>query len=164
MPGNEEGRIGERQEGAGEPGAGAAEQHRQHADPQHRIAERVRRGVVVADRAQHQAGTGAVEEQPDGDDERHREVNERILAEQDAADEWDVGQIRQVEMRRRHDLLADKAGADQAGKTDAENGQRQAGRHLVDRKAERQNAENPPPAPHRPGCRTSAPTKVEPDR
>ena len=46
-------------------------------------------------------------------------------------------------MRRRHDLLADKAGADQAGKTDAEDGQRQSGRHLVDRKPERQNAEDP---------------------
>ena len=62
--GNEERRIGERQKRAAEPGAGAAEQHRQHADPQHRIAERMRRGVVVADRAQHQAGAGAIEKQP----------------------------------------------------------------------------------------------------
>ena len=54
-----------------------------------------------------------------------------------------AGQNRKIEMRRRHNLLADKAGADQARKTDAEDGQRQSGRDLVDRKSERQNAENP---------------------
>ena len=44
-------------------------------------------------------------------------------------------------MRRRRDPLADEAGADQAGEADAEDGQRQAGRDLVDREPERQQRE-----------------------
>ena len=58
---DEERRIGERQIGAGESRAGAAEQHREETDAQHRIAERMRRNVVVADGPQDQSGAGAVE-------------------------------------------------------------------------------------------------------
>ena len=47
----------------------------------------MRREVVVADGAQDQAGAGAVEEPPDADDQREREIDEGVLAEQDAADE-----------------------------------------------------------------------------
>ena len=92
--------------------------------------------MIVADCAQDEAGTGPVQEQPDTNDERHRKVNERVLAEQDAADARDRSN-RKIDMRRRHDLLADEAGADQAGETDTEDGQRQSGRDLVDSKSER---------------------------
>ena len=71
-------------------GAGAAEQHRQGADLEDRIAECMGRGVIVADRAQHKAGPGAIEEPPDGDGQREREIDEGILPEQDAANERKV--------------------------------------------------------------------------
>jgi hypothetical protein len=70
--------------------------------------------VIVADRPQHQARAGPVEEQPDSDDERDRDINEGIVTEEDAADERQIGQDRQVEVPGRYDLLADKAGADQS--------------------------------------------------
>ena len=40
-----------------------------------------------------------------------------------------------MQMRRRRDLFADEAGADQAGQSDAEDGERQAGGNLVDGQA-----------------------------
>ena len=73
---------------------------------------------------------------------RDREIDEGVFAEQDSADHGQIGEDRQMEMRRRHDLLADKARADQSGKADAEDGQRKAGRDLVDRKAEREDGED----------------------
>ena len=45
-------------------------------------------------------------------------------------------------MRRRRYPLADKTGADQAGQADAEDGQRQTGGDLIDRKAERHQREH----------------------
>ena len=45
-------------------------------------------------------------------------------------------------MRRRRDPLADKTGADQAGQADAEDGEREAGGDLIDRKPERHQREN----------------------
>ena len=74
--------------------------------------------------------------------ERDREIDESVLAEQDLPDHRQIGQDRQMELRRRHDLVADKARADQSRKADAENRQRKAGRDLVDRKAEREDGEN----------------------
>ncbi len=85
----------------------------------------MRRNVIVADRPQHQPGTGAVEKQPDADDQRQRQIDEAVLAEQDPPDQRNIGQAGDVEMRRRRDALADEAGADQAGQPDAEDGQRQ---------------------------------------
>jgi hypothetical protein len=73
MPFHEERRVGERQIGAGEPGAGAAEHHRIVADAQHGIAERMRRDVVVAGGAQDQPGAGAIQEVPDADDQQRSE-------------------------------------------------------------------------------------------
>ena len=72
-----------------------------------------------------------------------------------------LGQHRQVELRRRHDSLADEARTDQAGQADAENGQREPGRHLVDREPKRQHGEiidisMPAATPH------TAPISVEP--
>ena len=93
---NEERRIGERQIRAGKACAGAAEHHREHPDAEHRIAERMRRGVVVADGAQDQSGSRPVQEPPDADDQREREIDEGVLAEQDAADERDIGQARDI--------------------------------------------------------------------
>ena len=48
-------RVDERQVAAGQPGAGAAEHHGEIADADDVDAERMRRAVVVADRAQRQA-------------------------------------------------------------------------------------------------------------
>ena len=45
-------------------------------------------------------------------------------------------------MWSRGDPLADEAGADQAGQADAENGQRQAGRDLVDGEPQRHHRED----------------------
>ncbi len=53
-----------------------------------------------------------------------------------------VGQERQMKVRGGHDLLADEAGADQARKPDAEDGQRQACCDLIDGESEGQNAED----------------------
>ncbi len=141
-PRNEEWRIGERQVGAAEARTGATEQHRQRPDRQHGIAERVGRGVVVADRAQHQPRACAIEEPPDRRDERERQIDEGILSKQDPADQRQVGQQRDEEMRRRRDLLADEARADQSGQTDAEDGERETGGHLVDCEAEGQQREH----------------------
>ena len=102
----------------------------------------MRGGVVVAGRAQDQAGPRPVEEEPDADDQRQREVDEGVLAEQDAPDQRDIGEAGNIQMRRRRNLLADEAGADQAGKADAENGQREAGGDLVDRKPQRHQRED----------------------
>ncbi len=88
-------------------------------------------------------------------DQSDREIDEAVLAEQDVADERQVGQQRNVEVRGRHDLLADEAGADQPGETDAENGERQTRRHLVDREAERERREDAATAPRRRRCRTA---------
>ena len=49
----------------------------------------------------------------------------------------DIGEAGDVKMRRRRDLLADEAGADQARQPDAQNGQCQTGRDLVDREPQR---------------------------
>ena len=111
------------------------------AGEQHRIAERVRRGVVVADGAQDKAGAASVEKPPDRDDQQDRHINEAILPKQDAANERQIGQARDIELRCRADALADKARADQAGETDAEDGQCKPGRDLIDRQAERQRGE-----------------------
>ena len=51
-------RVDQRQVAAGEPGAGAAEQHRQEADADHAVAERMGRDVVVADGAEDRARRG----------------------------------------------------------------------------------------------------------
>ena len=76
------------------------------------------------------------------DDQRDREIDESILTEHDSADHGQIGEDRQIQLRRRHDLLADKARADQARQTDAENRERQAGGDLVDRESEREDGEN----------------------
>ena len=129
---------------------------------QHRIAERVGRDVIVADRPQDEPGAGAIEEPPDADDQREREIDEGVLAEQDAADQRNVGQDRDVKMRRRRDALADEAGADQAGQADAENRQREPGGHLVDREAQRQQREDQRTAARPATMPHSAPTMIEP--
>jgi hypothetical protein len=74
----------------------------------------MRRNVIVADGPQNQSGPRPVQKQPDADDQRQRQINEGVLAEQDAPDQRNIGQEGKVEMRRRGDPLADEAGADQA--------------------------------------------------
>src|SRR5436305_1640489 len=106
--------------------ARAAEQYREGANAQHRIAERMRRSVIVADRAQDQAGARAIEKAPDADDQRDGEVDEGVLAEDHFADQRNVCDVRDVKMRCAVDLLSHIAGADQPGQPDAENGERQA--------------------------------------
>ena len=98
--------------------------------------------MIIADGAHFETAAGAIEEHPNRDDKGDGNINERIFAEQNTADYGQTGQHRQVEMRCRHDLLADKTCSDQSGKADAENSQRQAGRDLIDRKAEREDAED----------------------
>ncbi|MGY4416133.1 hypothetical protein ACVWW4_007869 [Bradyrhizobium sp. LB7.1] len=102
----------------------------------------MRGDVVVAAGAQDQPRSRAVQEPPDADDQRQREIDEGVLAEQHATDQRDVGQTGDVEMRCRRDALADEASADQAGQTDAEDGQCETRRNLVDRKPERHQRED----------------------
>jgi hypothetical protein len=59
----------------------------------------------------------------------------------ETADAGDSGEHRQIKVRRRHDSFADELRADQPGKADAENRQRQSGCHLIDGETKRQNAE-----------------------
>ena len=102
----------------------------------------MRGSVVVAGGPQDQAGPRPVKEEPDADDQRQREVHEGVLAEQNTPDQRDIGEARNIQMRRQRNLFADEAGADQAGKADAENGQREAGGDLVDRKPQRHQRED----------------------
>ena len=100
------------------------------------------RGVVVADRAQHQPLLGAVEEVPEADDQRDREVDEGVLAEDHAPEQRNVGDVRNIEMRGAVDLLSDVARTDQPREADAEDGQRETGRDLIGCKPERQRRED----------------------
>ena len=55
----------------------------------------MRRKVVVAGGAQDQSGSRPVQEEPDADDQCEREIDEAVLAEQDASDQRDIGQARE---------------------------------------------------------------------
>ena len=98
---NEERCIGQRQIGSGKARAGAAEHHREQSYLEHRISQRVCRNVIVADRPQHQSCPRPVKKQPDADEQRQREINESVLAEQDASYQRNIGEARDVKMRRR---------------------------------------------------------------
>ena len=69
-------------------------------------------------------------------------VDEGVLAEENTADQRDVGKAGNAQLRSRRDFLADEAGADQAGKADTQNSQREAGGDLVDRQPQRHQRED----------------------
>ena len=75
-------------------------------------------------------------------DQQDREVDEGVLAEQDLSDQRDVGEDRDVKMRRLLDPLADEVRADQSRQADTEDRQREAGRDLVDREPQREQRED----------------------
>ena len=60
------------------------------------------------------------------------------------------------------DALADEAGADQAREADAEDGQRETGRDLVDGEPERQRGEHRATSRCRRQCRTARRSAIEP--
>ena len=93
-------RVGEREEGAAEAGAQAAEQDGQVADPDHVVADRVGRDVGVAAGAQDHAAAGALEEPGDAEGQRHRQVDQGVLAEQDRAEHRDGRQAGDGELRQ----------------------------------------------------------------
>ena len=140
--GNEEWRVGKRQIGAAETCARSTEQHGERADRQHGIAKRMSGYVIVADRPHHQPPARAVDKPPDPGRKRQRQIDERILPEQDAAKEGEVGQDREMKLRCRHDLFPDEARPDQPRQADPENRQCEPGRHLVDREAQGEHGKN----------------------
>ena len=93
-------RVDERQEAAGESRASAAEHHGEIADADDVDAERMRRAVIVANRAQRQAGAGPEQEPGDAEGEQDRDVEDRVLAEKQLADERNVGQAGNIERCR----------------------------------------------------------------
>ena len=58
----------------------------------HRIADRMRRLRRLADRAQHEPGARAVQEPLDSGEQQQRQVDQRIVAEQQLADHGQVGE------------------------------------------------------------------------
>ena len=133
-------RVDEREVAAGKPGAGAAEEHRQEAHLDDAVAERVRGDVVVADGAEHQPGAAAEEEEPDGDRQRDGDVGDRVEAEDELADDRQVGKAGDVDVAEADARLADIGLADQAGEAEPEERQRQAGRDLVGDEDQRHHA------------------------
>ena len=100
-------------------------------------------GIVgIADRAQDQAGMGAAQEPGDGDQRREREIDQRILAEQDRADHRQCGKAGNGELGQGLQRLADIAGADQRREADTEDGERQSGRDLIGQQGQGQHGED----------------------
>ena len=109
------------------------------------------RGVIVADGAQDQSGAGAPQEPPNAHDEEQGRVDEGVVPEQQPADPGEVGEAGQVEMRRRIALHPDIAGADEAGESQPEDGQRQSRGDLVGRQPHGEDAEQGGEQQARPG-------------
>ncbi len=125
------GRVGERHIGPGQPAAHAAEQDGGKADSHHAIADGMGRIMGIADGPQDQPCMGAIEEPGDPRDQREGGIDQEILVEQNRPDDGKAGENRQVQLRQRVERHADIGFADQRAEAGAEDGKRQAGRHLV---------------------------------
>jgi len=101
----------------------------------------VGRGVIVADGAQGQPGAGAPQEPPHPRDEEEGRVHEGVVPEQQPADAGQVGEAGKVEMGSRIALHPDIAGADEAGESEPQDGQRQPRGDLVGRQNHGEQAE-----------------------
>ncbi len=134
-------RIDERELRAGKAGTGAAEHHGKIARADDVDAERMGRGMAVADRTQFQAGAAPEQEPVHAEDQRDRQVEDQVLPEQQRSQERDIGKQRdcnRLQLGARH---ADIGFADLAGNAEAENGERKTGRHLVGDERQRQETE-----------------------
>jgi len=124
--GVDDGEVGSRDAAERAPG-----QHGGHADPAHRVAERVGRVGRLAHRAQHQPGPGPVEEPGDGRHGGDGHVHERVLAEERGADEGEVAQAGDPGDRRPLEVLPHVAAAHECGEAGAEEGEGEPGGVLV---------------------------------
>ncbi len=100
-------------------------------------------GIVrIPDRAQHQPAMAAPQEPGDAEHRHERKVHERILPEQDGADQRNVAQHRDMQFRDRFHGGANIGGTDQGAEPGAEDRERKAGRHLVGEKGQRQDGKD----------------------
>ena len=123
--------VGERQVGPAQPHEKAAGHH---PDPAagHRVQAGGHGGAgELARGPQMEAGAGLGEEQPEERRQQVAEVDERVVHEQDRPEHRDPGQHRHGQGRETRRGLADQAGAEVVGEPGAEQGQGQAGDHLV---------------------------------
>ena len=134
-------RVDQRQVAAGQAGAGAAEHHGEIADADDVDAERMRRAVIVADRAQRQAG--ARPEQEPGDSRRSAgSTGRRAGPGRRAACRRKAGRkAGNVERRSLMPGWPTKLSPIMPESAEAEQRQRKAGRHLVGDQRQRQEAE-----------------------
>ena len=96
--------------------------------------------MVVADGANDEPGAGAEEHIGHGGDQGEGKIDDDILAEQDSADMRDVGQEGNWSARAWCPAARQRF-PDQAGKPEAEKGEREAGRHLVGDEGQGEEAE-----------------------
>ena len=134
-------RIDERKIGPADAGHRAAERHREIADADHRVADRVRGVVGFADRAEHEAAAGAVQEPGHRGDQREGQIDQRVVAEQHRADERSVAEAGDRELRQGVQRRADIVLPEQRAEPDPENGEGEPGGDLVGDEAQSQKPE-----------------------
>ncbi len=123
--------VGQRQVGPGQPSHCAAEQHGQRAYTQHWQAHGAGRIGIFADRLDNQPDAAFQQRPGDQCKQRKGQVDQQVLGKQHAADQRNVTQQRDGHRFETAQWLADPGGADEAGKADTEDGQRQPGRDLI---------------------------------
>ena len=123
-------------------GERAAEQRREPADANHRVADRVGRIGGLADRAQHQARAAAKQEPAHGREHRPRHVDKVVLAEEDRSEQRQIAEQRQAGRAFAQQRHALERLADERGKTEAEQSQREARGYLIRHQVQREHREN----------------------
>jgi hypothetical protein len=116
-----------------EPRAGPPEQDGEQPQPQHVVAQRVGRVVVLAHRPQREPRAGPLEEPPHRPYERDPEVDHDVVPEQDRPQDGDVAQHGDVEVLHRRSPHAHVGLPQERGEAQPKSGEREPRRHLFER-------------------------------
>ena len=97
--------------------------------------------MTVADGPERQPGTAALQKPAGGGNQDEGQIDQSVLAEEYRADHRHIGETGNIELRQFEAGHAEKRLADHCRRTQPEQSQRQARRHLIGGKVDDQNAE-----------------------